>query len=256
MPFLLSVPHCGIGFPAELKPEYVDEMITAPDDTDWFLDRLYDFASSLGVTMICPAYSRWVVDLNRDPQSAPLYDDGRIITALCPLTDFNGTAIYKDGRKTVSEKDVALRLQKYFRPYHAKIDVILDEYVEEFGIALFWDGHSIRRNVPTIQRDPFPDFILGDNDGKTAATRFTQTALNALNTMSYDVSHNSPFKGGYLTRTKGKPAVGIHALQLEMSKDLYMSENETVYSEDKAKPIKEHLEAVFEALIEELKRAV
>ncbi len=256
LPFLLSVPHCGTGFPLELKPAFNEEMIKAPDDTDWHLDRLYDFAPGLGVTTICPAYSRWVIDLNRDPESKPLYDDGRIITTLCPSTDFNGTAIYRDKREVVDEKDVAHRLKNYFLPYHQEIDHILNDFVKEFGIALFWDGHSIRRHVPTIQPEPFPDFILGDNDSKTAADRFANLALKALSKGNYKVNYNTPFKGGYLTRSKGKPAADIHALQLEMSKDLYMSDNETEYSETRAEPIKKHLKSVFEALIEELEHAV
>jgi len=55
-----------------------------PTTHDWFVHQLYDFAPSMGMTLIAAKYSRWVVDLNRDPQSKPLYTDGRIITALCP----------------------------------------------------------------------------------------------------------------------------------------------------------------------------
>ena len=66
-----------------------------PDDTDWYLEKLYDFAASMGVTVIEAVYSRWVIDLNRTPQNKNLYNDGRIITALCPTTDFLGDPLYK-----------------------------------------------------------------------------------------------------------------------------------------------------------------
>ena len=81
-PILISVPHCGTAFPDEIRDQYDPELIGAPDDTDWFVDRLYSFAPSLGVTMITAVLSRWVIDLNRSPDSKPLYTDGRIITGL------------------------------------------------------------------------------------------------------------------------------------------------------------------------------
>ena len=76
VPFVLSIPHSGIDFPSELKNKYNQELIAQPDDTDWYVDQLYNFASEMGITLIRAKYSRWVIDLNRDPKSAPLYDDG------------------------------------------------------------------------------------------------------------------------------------------------------------------------------------
>src|SRR5687768_15892192 len=96
IPILISVPHCGIAFPEECKNEYDARLIERPDDTDWFVDRLYEFAPAMGMTTISATYSRWVIDLNRDPESKPLYSDGRIITGLCPTTDFLGSPLYKD----------------------------------------------------------------------------------------------------------------------------------------------------------------
>src|SRR3712207_430138 len=84
VPIILSVPHSGTEFPEELKAQYRPEMIEQPDDTDWFVHDLYNFAPELGITVIHAKYSRWVIDLNRDPTSEPLYNDGRIITGLTP----------------------------------------------------------------------------------------------------------------------------------------------------------------------------
>ena len=106
VPIVISVPHCGIAFPNELKDQYVPELIRAPDDTDWFVDQLYNFAPAMGITMISAHYSRWVIDLNRDVESKPLYSDGRIITGLCPTTNFFGDPIYKDHRKEVDQKEI------------------------------------------------------------------------------------------------------------------------------------------------------
>lgn len=249
IPFLLSLPHCGTAFPDEIKSDFVESLAKAPDDTDWYLDQLYDFAPELGATTIVPEYSRWVIDLNREPSSKPLYDDGRLTTPLCPATDFNERSIYIDKRAEVDPTEVERRKALYFQPYHDNIDVILKSFVDEYGIAVFWDGHSIRRNVPSIQEEDFPDFILGDNDGRSAYSLFSNAALRTLGNGQFTVFHNTPFKGGYLTRSKGAPEKSIHALQLEMSKDLYMSDDETVYDSERAAPVKEHLRRTLESVI-------
>ena len=246
---LLSIPHSGIQFPKDLKGKYKASMIKHPDDTDWYLQELYDFASEMGITVIEAIYSRWVIDLNRTPENKNLYHDGRIITSLCPSTDFFGTPIYTHSANEPSKNEIQRRLKNYYDPYHEKIDQLLIELKKEFGLVLFWDAHSIRRNVRTIQRDDFPDLILGNNDETTASKKLIKTALKSLKSGGLNVQHNRPFKGGYITRSKGDPSNGIHALQLEMSKDLYMQNNERDYDSEKAIKIKTILKQTFTQLI-------
>lgn len=253
VPIILSVPHCGTEFPDELKSDFKNELMLAPDDTDWFVQRLYDFAPSLGITMIHANYSRWVIDLNRDPESKPLYTDGRIITALCPTTTFFGDPVYNDERKEVDQQEVHRRVQQYYKPYHNKIAELIEEKKEKFGKVLLWDCHSIRQLVPTINKDKFPDLILGNVDGTSASKDIIDVALNALQQGDYSVSHNHPFKGGYITRNFGKPANHIHALQLEMSKTMYMDDQEQTYSEARAEKMRNLLKAVLTKLIFALK---
>ncbi len=249
VPFVLSIPHRGTQFPDELKNNYVPELQKVLDDTDWFLEKLYDFAPQLGITTIYAKYSRWVIDLNRDPDSKPLYNDGRIITALCPTTDFFGKSIYKQKDFEPDDAEILRRLENYFRPYHQKIDEIIVNLKNEFGQVIFWDAHSIRRRVETIHQEPFPDFILGNNDGKTAAEKLIETTLNSLKQSDWQINHNDPFKGGFLTRSKGNSRENIHALQLEMSKDLYMDSSELNYDDEKAERVKTLLRTTFKNLI-------
>jgi N-formylglutamate deformylase len=226
---LISVPHCGTAFPDELKDQYKPELLQAPDDTDWFVDKLYDFAPAMGITMISAHYSRWVIDLNRDPQSKPLYTDGRIITKLCPTTTFLGKPIYKDERKEISSSETERRVKEYYLPYHKKIEEQLLQLKSKFGKVLLWDCHSIRQSVPTIRKEKFPDLILGDADETSASKVLIQSALHTLGDSSYALSHNHPFKGGYITRHFGKPHENQHALQLEMTKVNYMDDDEINY---------------------------
>lgn len=252
LPIIVSVPHCGVVFPEEIRSEYKQSLIGAPDDTDWFVDQLYNFAPSMGITMVTAVYSRWVIDLNRDPESKPLYSDGRIITALCPTTTFLGEPLYNDERKEVDQAEVDKRLDKYYRPYHQKIQELLDGKKKKFGKVLLWDCHSIREYVKTIQKEKFPDLILGDADGKSAGAALTNTTLQTLRGESYSVNHNHPFKGGTITRNFGRPAENQHALQLEMSKVKYMDDTETRYDAERADKMRALLKLTLKNLADQL----
>ncbi|HEY0652790.1 MAG TPA: N-formylglutamate amidohydrolase [Chryseosolibacter sp.] len=255
IPILISVPHCGTGFPDDLKTEYDQKLIAQPDDTDWFVDKLYDFAPAMGITMISATYSRWVIDLNRDPESKPLYTDGRIITGLCPTTNFLGEPLYNDKRNEIQKSEVDRRLSTYYWPYHEKIQTLLDDLKTRFGKVLLWDCHSIRQRVPTIQPEKFPDLILGSADKTSAAPQLIDMALRCLGSGDYSLSHNSPFKGGYITRNFGKPTANQHALQLEMCKVHYMDDAELNYNGARADKMRNLLKTVFTHLAEQLKSA-
>jgi N-formylglutamate deformylase len=252
VPIIISVPHCGTDFPDELKDQYDQDLIKSPSDTDWFVDQLYDFAPSMGMTMITAKYSRWVIDLNRDPESKPLYNDGRIITALCPTTDFIGQPLYKDARKEVEASEIDRRLNKYYWPYHRKIEERLNALKQKFGSVLLWDCHSIKQMVPTIQKLKFPDLILGDADERSASRQLIDIALKNLGGQKYTLNHNHPFKGGFITRNFGKPSINQHALQLEMTKVNYMDDAEVNYDKNRADQMRVLLRTTLHELSEKL----
>ena len=247
VPVVVSVPHCSIVIPEDIKPGFKPEAITFIDDTDWFVDRLYDFAPEMGITMIHAVCSRWVIDLNRAPGNQPLYGDGRIITGLVPTTDFLGNTLYQHSPPDTTE--IARRADLYYYPYHRALEKLLLDTREEFGSALLFDAHSVRQYVPTISTERFPDLILGDNDGKSAAAKFSQAALMQLKQSPFSVRHNYLFKGGHITRSLGKPAENIHALQLEMTKINYMDKSEKSYHPESAGNIRKTLKQTFQALI-------
>ena len=151
------------------------------------------------------------------------------------------------------DAEIARRTENYYKPYYQKIESLLRERLNEFGKVLLWDAHSIRRFVPTIQAAPFPDLILGDNDEKSAGKKVIEIALNNLKSGKYGLNHNSPFKGGNITRSFGKPENKIHALQLEMAKTNYMDDDELNFNEERANEVRKVLRPVFENLIEHLK---
>jgi N-formylglutamate deformylase len=248
VPILVSIPHCGTRFPEELITQYTPNLIQAPDDTDWFVNQLYDFAPQMGITVISAVYSRWVIDLNRDPENKPLYSDGRIITGLCPTTNFLGESIYADGRESLDPTEVGRRLKQYYWPYHNELTGLLESIKSEFGHVLIWDAHSIRAEVPTIYKGKFPDLILGDVSETSATPNIIEAAIKQLYSSNYSVRHNDPFKGGFITRHYGRPKEKQHALQLEMSKVNYMDDTETMYDQNRAEKIRMLLKSTFTTL--------
>lgn len=251
VPLIISIPHCGTAFPSEIIDDYLPAQVTAVDDTDWFLQDLYNFAPAMGITIVQAHYSRWVIDLNREPKSAPLYNDGRIITGLTTTTDFLGNPIYKEG-KDPNQAEIDRRLATYYWPYYDQVTQLLNERIAEFGNVLLWDAHSIRESVPTIRAEKFPEMILGNADETSANSALIKAALTELR-KGYQVNHNDPFKGGHITRCFGNPSKNIHGLQLERNKNLYMDDSERLFDEARAEKMRTILKATLSKLIDTVK---
>ena len=244
-PILISVPHSGVEFPSEIAEQIRPELVAKPNDTDWFVDQLYDFAPKMGITLIKANLSRYVIDLNRSPENLKLYNDDRIQFDLVPKQQFNLESIYRDALPNAEE--IERRKQQYFLPYYQKISQLLQDLRQQFEQVIFFDAHSIRHQVKAIDCPRFPDLVLGDQNGKTAAPALIQKTVEVLTAAPFEFSHNSPFMGGNLTRNFGCPDKGIHSLQLEMVQDIYMDEDTVLYSQEKACRIRPHLKKMFEA---------
>ncbi len=249
IPFILHLPHSGTFIPEDiyaiLDPVKRDEL----DETDWYLDRLYDFCPELGVTVVKANYHRWVTDLNRDPAGDPLYGDGRVITGVVPTTDFNGESLYITAP---SGQDVEFRIKKYHKAYFEQLQGIITEFQRRFGTVVLWDGHSIRRKVPGISKNPFPDLILGTDHDRTIRSDWQEAIRYSLSSGIYEFAENQPFRGGHITRSLARPDKGIHTVQLEMCKDLYMDDSETEYHEDRANAVRELFQDTFKQLISKI----
>ncbi len=254
IPIIISIPHCGTEFPPECIDNFDSQVVSSPDDTDWYVDRLYDFAFELGITIIQARYSRYIIDLNRSIDDIPLYYDGRTLTGLFPEKTLSGKNIYRSFY-TLSQKEKTHRKNLYYLPYYQKITEHIQNLQKEFRNILLFDAHSINHFVPAIQSTPFPNLILGDVNETSAHTEIIQTALSALNRQkTLSVSHNDPFKGGNITRYFGKPSHKAHALQLEMTQNNYMNEEIFLYQPDKAEYIRNILKNMFVSLDQTLRK--
>ncbi len=221
-PILVSMPHIGFDIPPDLRSGYVPRALDA-EDTDWHLDRLYNCLPALGASVLRPRFSRYVIDLNRPPDDAPMYP-GASNTELCPTRFFTGDALYLPGREPPVEERQRRR-EVYWQPYHDALRGEMDRIRAEHGFVLLWDAHSIRSRIPWLFEGVLPDLNIGTANGDSAHASIAQATADAAARYG-DVSHvvNGRFKGGYITRHYGDPAGDAHAVQLEMCQSTYMSE--------------------------------
>lgn len=235
LPLLVSLPHNGTDIPDDIRAVLVDEAQAAPD-TDWHVDRLYEFALALGASVLKPRYSRYVIDLNRPPDDTSLYP-GQNSTGLCPTVAFSGRPIYRDG-KTPDAESIVQRRAQYWQPYHTALQAELHRLKQQHGRALLWEGHSIRPELPFLFEGRLPDFNLGTAEGLScpdAGLRAVEAVLSSQSEFSW-VS-NGRFKGGYITRHYAAPEAGIHAFQLELAQSAYLDETMTAFDAAKAAPV-------------------
>jgi N-formylglutamate deformylase len=221
-PILVSMPHIASAIPPEYAADFVPAALAAPD-TDWHLDLLYDFLPALGASVIKPAVSRYVIDLNRPPDDAPMYP-GAANTELCPTKFFTGEPLYQNSAAP-NAAAIAARRARYWQPYHGALAAELQRIKAIHGYAILWDAHSICSELPWLFDGKLPDLNIGTANGAAADARIT-AAVTAVCAARLDVTHvvNGRFKGGFITRHYGQPAQHVHAIQLEKCWSLYMQE--------------------------------
>ena len=247
VPIIISAPHVGTELPLHVKEKLDPAMAMQLPDTDWFVDQLYDFSTTLGAVLVKARYSRYVIDLNRPVEGPSLYNDQRRQTEYIPSTSFEGVPLYPNGYQP-GDEERRKRIELYYRPYYDELSEQIQIALHKFGRVLLWDAHSIKRHVASIQSSPFPDLMLGDRDGHSAEPRLVEIALNSLKKSSYSVAYNAPFKGGQITRHHGHSAPGVYAMQLEMAQDIYMTDG--MLDKAKANQLKPFLEETLRALAE------
>lgn len=221
-PLLVSIPHCGVHVPADIDSRLIPEARILAD-TDWHVERLYDFAAAMGAGVIAATHSRYVIDLNRPPDGAALYP-GADNTELCPTTSFAREPLYGPGDAPEND-EIDRRIETFWRPYHDRLAAEIDRLRSTHGVALLFDAHSIRGEVPRFFAGRLADFNLGTAGGGSADGTLAERLLAVCGKAdAYSSVLNGRFTGGYITRRYGKPANAVHAIQLELSQSTYMDE--------------------------------
>lgn len=248
-PLLISMPHVGTHVPPALAARLTEEARHVPD-TDWHLERLYDFADALGASVLVATHSRYVIDLNRPPDGASLYP-GQSVTGLCPVDTFDDTPVYANPADVPGDAETAERRDAIWQPYHAKLAEELARIHAQHGVAALWDAHSIRSMLPRFFEGKLPDLNLGTGKGISCDPALAQTLLGiAESATGYTGVLNGRFTGGYITRNYGNPAQNVHAVQLEMTQSSYMQEKLPFdYLPEVAAGVQPHVRRMLEAVL-------
>jgi N-formylglutamate amidohydrolase len=242
-PLVVSFPHVGLDWPADLDPR---PQVNFARNADFEVHTLYEAAPELGVAGVTARFSRLVVDLNRatddvDPELVPDHPAPKPRRSPGSSRDSRGGP--RPGNRGVIWANavgnipiltsplpyvqLSRRLDRYYHPYHRALSLLLERRRERFGYAILLDAHSMPSSVPG-------DMIVGTLAGNTCSNAVRDIALDALRRgdggsgpgdgVDLDVRLDEPYQGGELIRCFGRPDRGVHALQLEVSRDLYMDE--------------------------------
>jgi N-formylglutamate deformylase len=232
-PIILASPHSGRHYPPAFLAESRLDPVALRRSEDGFVEELFAGAPALGAPLLAATFPRVYCDANREAwELDPGMFDG-------PLPDFVNTASPRVGaglgtiarvvasgeavyRRRLSFEEAADRIRALWEPYHAALSGLIAETVRRFGCCLLIDCHS----MPSLPGEAgrAADMILGDAHGTAAAPRATRRLEEALTALGYRLRRNDPYAGGYVTRHYGRPREGVHVIQLEIARSLYMDE--------------------------------
>lgn len=236
-PVIFASPHSGRRYPASFLALSRLDRSELRQSEDGYVDLLFDAAPRHGAPLLRALFPRAYVDVNRardeiDPRMfadpAPANIDSRsnrvrVGLGVIPRIVADGHDIYA---RKLRYRDAEKRLRTCYDPYHAALGDLIDETRAAFGCAVLIDCHS----MPSIGGAPFRpgeppiDFVLGDRYGASCAGSLTALVEQVLAGMGYRVSRNSPYAGGHVAAAYGRPETGVHVLQIEINRALYLDE--------------------------------
>jgi len=236
-PLLVEIPHAGLMVDEPARATLMAPAEALARDADLWVDELYADAPAAGATVLVAHVSRYVCDLNRaesdlEPRAARA---GRRPVAPHGLVWCSTTTGAPALAHPIDETELTRRLELYYRPYHRVIGEILAHKRARFGFAILLCAHSMpsRSHEPSdggadAGRSAAPrqraDIVPGSRGGTTAAAAVVDCPELLARERGWSVAHDQPFRGGYSTLRYGHPVTGVHAVQVEISRRLYMDE--------------------------------
>jgi len=264
LPLIVSSPHSGRNYP----PDFVAASALTPlrlrSSEDSFVEDIFSYAPDLGASLIQALFPRVFVDVNRQPYeldptmfSDPLphyviTQNSRISAGLGTIARVvsNGERVYKN-KLTFQEAEE--RINHFYRPYHDALQTLINNTKDEFGYCILLDCHSmpsgrIGTNNPSQSKPSrLAEIVLGDCHGTSCHPHIMKSSNEFLTGCGFSVRRNIPYAGGFITRTYGKPKEGVHALQIELNRALYMDEQHIEPLEE-IKPLRHAMTGFVEQL--------
>ena len=231
-PVILSVPHAGRDYSAELLKAARLSKVMLETLEDRLVDRLVWQATAAGATTFVARAPRAEIDLNRDEREidpalvAPPLPPGSAVPSPrtrggIGLIPSRITGVGPIWRQRISQAELARRVNQIHRPYHQAVHAALIEARDRFGAAVLLDCHSMPPR-PTAQGDSQVSIVFGDRHGTSAAPDLVEAAVAAARALGYRTACNAPYAGGYIAGRHGRPESGIHAIQLELDRSAYL----------------------------------
>lgn len=238
LPLVLSSPHSGRDYSPEFLALSRLDTVDLRRSEDGFVDELFAGATSLGAPLLHALFPRAFVDPNREAYELDpaMFEDmlpdfantrsPRVRGGLGTIARVvaNGAEIHRRKLRVAEALD---RIRRFYRPYHAALATLIHDTRERFGKAVLIDCHSMPSIGGPMDQDPGAprvDMVLGDRHGSSCHPQITATVERVLQAMGYVVRRNAPYAGGFITRNYGDPQAGVHALQIEINRELYMDE--------------------------------
>ncbi|WP_404381632.1 N-formylglutamate amidohydrolase [Caenispirillum salinarum] len=235
LPMVFASPHSGRNYPADLLAASRLDASGLRRSEDCFVDELFADVPAMGAPLVKALYPRAYLDPNREPYeldpamfAEPLpahvnVTSARVAAGLGTIARVvaSGAEIYA---RKLSFAEAEKRVQTLYRPYHGALRRLIDETVARFGYCMLVDCHSMPSGGGDPNRPPPPDMVLGDCFGISCARVMTAVAEERLTAAGYTVTRNAPYAGGFTTRHYGRPEHGVHAMQIEINRRLYMDE--------------------------------
>jgi N-formylglutamate amidohydrolase len=229
-PLVVEIPHAGLFVDGPTLASLAAPARSIGRDADMYVDDLYADAPARGATLLTARVSRYVVDLNRseqdvDPDTVEGAPAGSRATRgiVWRLTSDGGRVL----ERPLSRAELDRRLDTYYRPYHRALAAAIEHKRATFGFAIVLAAHS----MPSVGRaghgDPQAtraDVVPGTRGRTSAAAPFIEAVDAHARAAKLSVSHDDPYQGGFTTQFYGKPDRGVHVVQLELARRLYMEE--------------------------------
>ena len=232
---VFSSPHSGREYPKSFVQSSTLDKTAIRSSEDAFVDQLFDVAPQFGAPLLCANVPRAFIDFNRSPDELdPALISGvkqsghnpRITSGLgvIPRVVANGRAIR---RGKISQDEARKRMDDYYHPYHGQLQSLMKQNVEEFGFSVLFDCHSMPHEAlasTSYAYDQKPEIVLGDRFGATCASELMDEVESAFRDAGLRTCRNLPFAGAYIVQKFGRPAIGHHAIQIEIDRSLYLDE--------------------------------
>ncbi|RDV39908.1 N-formylglutamate amidohydrolase [Bradymonadaceae bacterium TMQ3] len=233
-PVIVDVPHAGEWIPDDVHEEMVIGERVLRRDLDLYVDQIWAKTTELGATLVASNVSRYVVDLNRaeDDISPETVEGGKRILRPGYYQDRGVVWRTTTARTPVmagpmSKAAFKRRLNAFYHPYHQTLREEIERVKSQFGYCILLDGHS----MPSMGRKGHDDpgrrraeIVPGDVEGLSCDTTLRWLVEEHFREKGFSVRSNEPYKGGWITRHYGQPQQGVHAIQIEIRRDLYMDE--------------------------------